>query len=122
MFALNFLLCDAPAGGGLFATSLAHSVTMVYLTYGVGIGVGIALVYSPSIACVQPWFMRQRGRGQSARADAGRRGVRPHRHLWPVNLGLHRALDCGDTGIGPIGPAAAGVLLRSGVWAAPWLP
>jgi MFS family permease len=47
--------------GGLFATSLAHSMAMVYLAYGVGIGVGIALVYSPSIACVQPWFTRRRG-------------------------------------------------------------
>jgi MFS family permease len=52
------MLCIA---GGLFATSLAHSMATVYLTYGVGIGVGIALVYSPSIACVQPWFTRRRG-------------------------------------------------------------
>ncbi len=29
--------------------------------YGVGVGVGIALVYSPAIACVQPWFTRRRG-------------------------------------------------------------
>lgn len=52
------ILCIA---GGLFATSLAHSMVTVYLTYGVGIGLGIALVYSPSIACVQPWFGRRRG-------------------------------------------------------------
>ncbi len=52
------MLCIA---GGLAATSLAHSLAMVYLAYGVGIGVGIALVYSPSIACVQPWFTRRRG-------------------------------------------------------------
>ena len=52
------MLCIA---GGLLVTSLAHSIAMVYLTYGVGIGVGIALVYSPSIACVQPWFTRRRG-------------------------------------------------------------
>lgn len=52
------MLCIA---GGLAATSFAHSMAMVYLTYGVGIGVGIALVYSPSIACVQPWFTRRRG-------------------------------------------------------------
>jgi len=52
------MLCIA---GGLVATSLAHSIVMVYLAYGVGIGVGIALVYSPAIACVQPWFMRRRG-------------------------------------------------------------
>ena len=47
--------------GGLFATSLAHSMATVYLAYGVGIGVGIALVYTPSIGCVQPWFTRRRG-------------------------------------------------------------
>ena len=52
------MLCIA---GGLFATSLAHSMATVYLTYGVGIGVGIALVYTPSIGCVQPWFTRRRG-------------------------------------------------------------
>ncbi len=52
------MLCIA---GGLFATSLAHSMAAVYLSYGVGIGVGIALVYTPSIGCVQPWFTRRRG-------------------------------------------------------------
>jgi MFS family permease len=25
------------------------------------VGVGIALVYTPAIACVQPWFTRRRG-------------------------------------------------------------
>ncbi|MHB8666424.1 MAG: MFS transporter [Burkholderiales bacterium] len=52
------MLCIA---GGLFAASLAHSMAMIYLSYGVGIGVGIALVYTPAIACVQPWFTRRRG-------------------------------------------------------------
>jgi len=46
---------------GLLASSLAQSMAMVYAAYGVGIGVGIALVYTPSIACVQPWFTRRRG-------------------------------------------------------------
>jgi MFS family permease len=52
------MLCIA---GALFATSLAHSMAAVYLSYGVGIGVGIALVYTPAIASVQPWFTRRRG-------------------------------------------------------------
>jgi MCP family monocarboxylic acid transporter-like MFS transporter 13 len=26
-----------------------------------GVGLGIALVYTPSIGCVQPWFTRRRG-------------------------------------------------------------
>jgi MFS family permease len=47
--------------GGLFATSYAHSMATVYLAYGVGIGLGVALVYTPAIACVQPWFTRRRG-------------------------------------------------------------
>jgi len=33
----------------------------VYLSYGVCIGLGIALVYTPAIGCVQPWFTRRRG-------------------------------------------------------------
>lgn len=52
------MLCIA---GGLLGTSWAHSMSTVYLTYGVGIGVGIALVYTPAIACVQPWFTTRRG-------------------------------------------------------------
>jgi len=46
---------------GQLGTSLAQSMATVYLCYGVGIGIGIALVYTPSIACVQPWFTRRRG-------------------------------------------------------------
>ena len=52
------MLCIA---AGLLATSFATSMSAVYLTYGVGIGVGVALVYTPSIACVQPWFTQRRG-------------------------------------------------------------
>ena len=47
--------------GGMLATSFAQSMATVYLAYGVGVGVGIALVYTPAIACVQPWFDRRRG-------------------------------------------------------------
>jgi MFS family permease len=52
------MLCIA---AGLAVSSMATSMTVVYLAYGVGIGVGIALVYTPAIACVQPWFTRRRG-------------------------------------------------------------
>jgi MFS family permease len=47
--------------GGLAVSALAKSMAMVYAGYGLGIGIGIALVYTPSIACVQPWFTRRRG-------------------------------------------------------------
>jgi MFS family permease len=52
------MLCIA---AGLLATSRAHSMATVYLAYGVGVGIGIALVYSPAIGAVQPWFPRRRG-------------------------------------------------------------
>lgn len=46
---------------GLLATSWATSLTAVYLSYGLLVGLGIALVYTPSIASVQPWFTTRRG-------------------------------------------------------------
>ena len=52
------MLCIA---AGLLASSFATSMSVVYLTYGVVIGLGVALVYTPSIACVQPWFTTRRG-------------------------------------------------------------
>ena len=58
------LVCTAgmiSIAAGLFATSFAQSMATIYLAWGVGIGIGIALVYTPSIACVQPWFTQRRG-------------------------------------------------------------
>jgi MFS family permease len=46
---------------GLFLTSLAQSLTTVYFSYGLLVGLGIAFVYTPSIASVQPWFNKRRG-------------------------------------------------------------
>ena len=46
---------------GLLLCSFAGSMSTVYIAYGVGVGLGIALVYTPAIACVQPWFTRRRG-------------------------------------------------------------
>jgi MFS family permease len=47
--------------GGLLIASQAQSMATVTLAYGVLVGIGIALVYTPSIGCVQPWFTRRRG-------------------------------------------------------------
>lgn len=52
------MLCIAAA---LLLCSMATSMTQVTLAWGLGLGVGIALVYTPAIACVQPWFTRRRG-------------------------------------------------------------
>jgi MFS family permease len=46
---------------GLFWTSFAQSLSSIYISYGVMVGLGIAFVYTPSIAAVQPWFTKQRG-------------------------------------------------------------
>ena len=52
------MLCIAAA---LLAGSAATSMTQLVAAYGLGLGVGIALVYTPAIGCVQPWFTRRRG-------------------------------------------------------------
>ena len=69
------MLCIAAA---LVAGSMARSMLELTLVYGVGLGVGIALVYTPAIACVQPWFTRRRGLAAgiaSAGVGAGTFGV-----------------------------------------------
>ncbi len=40
----------------LWLASRAESVGMLYVTYSIGIGVGVGLVYVPSVGAVQPWF------------------------------------------------------------------
>jgi MFS family permease len=57
------LVCSAGMviiAAGLLASSFAHSMAAIYLAWGAGLGVGIGLVYAPSIACVPPWFVRRR--------------------------------------------------------------
>ncbi len=48
-------------GLSLLAASHAQGMGSVYWSYGLGVGVGIAMVYSPAIGCVQPWFTTRRG-------------------------------------------------------------
>jgi len=38
----------------------ARSIEVLYLTYSVGIGIGVGLTYVPSVGAVQPWFMQNR--------------------------------------------------------------
>lgn len=46
---------------GLLLSSFATGLHAVYLAYGLGIGLGVALAYTPSMGAVQPWFVRRRG-------------------------------------------------------------
>jgi MFS family permease len=44
----------------LWLASRAGSVEMLYITYSIGVGVGVGLVYVPSVGAVQPWFSANR--------------------------------------------------------------
>lgn len=46
---------------GLFAASRAQTLWQVYLTYGLGCGLGVGFVYVPAIGAVQPWFRKRLG-------------------------------------------------------------
>jgi MFS family permease len=45
---------------GLVAASTAQTVTVLYATYSIGLGIGIGLTYVPSVGAVQPWFENRR--------------------------------------------------------------
>lgn len=47
--------------GGLLAASFATELWQLYLTYGLGVGLGVGCTYVPSVGSVQPWFFRRRG-------------------------------------------------------------
>jgi MFS family permease len=47
-------------GFGLYLTSLVNSLWVGYITYGLGVGVGVACGYVPMLAVVGAWFERRR--------------------------------------------------------------
>ena len=55
--ALTGVVCLVAALG---LASVAQSLEVLYLTYSIGIGVGVGLTYVPSVGAVQPWFERNR--------------------------------------------------------------
>ncbi|HMO54843.1 MAG TPA: MFS transporter [Tepidiformaceae bacterium] len=46
---------------GLGLASVAQAVWQVYLTYSLGVGVGLGMAYVPAVGAVQRWFFRRRG-------------------------------------------------------------
>lgn len=44
----------------LWLASRAQSLTVLYVTYSIGVGLGVGLVYVPSVGALQPWFTRNR--------------------------------------------------------------
>jgi MFS family permease len=47
-------------GAGLALTSTIDRLWLSYLTYGIGVGVGVACAYVPMVAVVGGWFLRRR--------------------------------------------------------------
>lgn len=54
------LVGAAVMGSGLLLTSRASSIEVGYVTYGLGVGVGVACGYVPMVAVVGGWFDRRR--------------------------------------------------------------
>ncbi|MFP5321785.1 MAG: MFS transporter [Acidimicrobiia bacterium] len=48
-------------GGGLVLTGQVGSLWVGYLTYGFGVGIGVACGYVPMVAVVSGWFQQRRG-------------------------------------------------------------
>ncbi len=47
-------------GGGLLLTAQAHSLPMLFISYGVCVGAAVACIYIPAIAAVGEWFRLRR--------------------------------------------------------------
>ncbi|HUR41460.1 MAG TPA: MFS transporter, partial [Verrucomicrobiae bacterium] len=50
----------ASLAAALWLASRAPSLGVLYATYSIGLGLGVGLVYVPSVGAVQPWFTRNR--------------------------------------------------------------
>jgi MFS family permease len=50
----------ASLAAALWLASRVQSVEALYATYSIGIGLGVGLVYVPSVGAVQPWFAANR--------------------------------------------------------------
>ena len=101
---------------GLYVTSLAQTLDVIYLSYGLLVGLGIAFVYTPSIASVQPWFTTRRGLASGIASS----GVGAGTLLLPVlvsllltNMPWREALQTLSLGVVVVGLSAAFLLERA---------
>jgi MFS family permease len=101
---------------GLLLSSQAQTMWTVYAAYGVGVGLGIALVYTPSIACVQPWFTQRRGLAAglaSAGIGAGTVAVPLIATAAIAGLQWRGAMQALAAGVLLLGLCATGLLRRA---------
>lgn len=54
------LVGAAVMGAGLLATSAVSSIELGYVTYGLGVGIGVACGYVPMLGVIGGWFDRRR--------------------------------------------------------------
>ena len=101
---------------GLLASSFAQSMAAIYLAWGAGLGVGIGLVYAPSIASVPPWFVHRR----AFAAGVASAGIGVGTLALPLlattaidTLGWRHALQAIALGVLVVGVGAALLLRRA---------
>jgi MFS family permease len=94
-------------GTGLCLTAVAGDIRLAYLTYGIGVGVGGACCYVPSLAAVGGWFVRRRNAAlgvAAAGTGAGTLAVPPIAAALIANYGWRAAYVA-------LGLAGAAILL-----------
>jgi len=101
---------------GLFAASFADRLPLVYLALGGGIGLGVALVYTPAMGAVLPWFMRNRGLASGIASSGIGAGtlVVPLAAAWLIGtLGWRDAMRVMAVGIAVLGISAAWLMEKN---------
>ena len=95
----------------LWIARVAQSLGVLYATYSIGIGIGVGLVYVPSVGAVQPWFEKNRATASGlavAGIGAGNL-VGPLLAAWWIELfgwrGAYLALALFVLGLGAVAAA-----------------
>jgi MFS family permease len=100
----------AALAAGLLAAAHAQSLAVLYVTYSIGVGIGVGFVYVPSVGAVQPWFLKRRALASGIAVAGIGLGtlVGPLVAAWLIDaFGWRRAFEFLAVGTVVIGGAAA---------------